>query len=168
MKRRRQEVVQCPQLEDLGKTLTVPELPRAYRTRLWKTIKVKSHFVMPEESQHFINLLCLHFGLSRSDIVIHAVNLLWREVLESVDAEQIKMYEDKLEAVRLYRLQAAEEKHDAAARANLEAVEEYVKATGDARDTRSPQGRVWAYNSHYPSGDSLEHAKSDEEDDITE
>ena len=163
MQKQRPKIVECPPLEELGKNITVPQLPKFYRSRLWKTIKVRVSFMLPEETQHFLNMMCLHFGLSRNEVVIHAVNLLWQEVLNSLDADQVKLYEDKLEAVRLYRLRQSEEEADAYSKANEEAIQEYVKSTGDARETRSPQGTVWTYRQHYPSGDALEHARSDEE-----
>lgn len=95
-------------LEELQKMSNFPELPKTYKEKLWRTTRTKTTFTMAEETEHFLNMLCLHFGLGRSMIVTHAINLLWAEVVESIGAERMKLYEDKIEAVRLYRLETGE------------------------------------------------------------
>ena len=52
--------------------------------------------------------MSLHFGIKKDDIILHAINLLWSEVVQSVDTERLKLYEDHVEAVRFEKLQKKE------------------------------------------------------------
>lgn len=107
-RRKRLKRTETPTLNDILKGDAIPELPSEYRKKLWQTIRIKSEIRLTEETEHYINVMCLHFGLSRSDLVLHAVNLLWQQVASTIDANQLAMYEDKLEVLRLYKLEQME------------------------------------------------------------
>ncbi len=139
-----------PKLEELGNKLKVPEVPRAYRKALWRTIKVRTTLKLPEETEHFMNLLCLHFGLSRNDLVLHAINLLWTEVLQTVEPERIKMYEDKLEAVRLYRLEKHESRNAEKQQKLHKAIIEWHRQGYGGKVLPNPNGITWSYDHTKP------------------
>ena len=101
-----------PKLSEILKGEAVPEVPSEYRKKLWAQIKIKSEIRLTEESEHYINLMCLHFGLRRSELILHSINLLWGQVAETISQEQLDMYEDKLEALRLYKLENFEFQND--------------------------------------------------------
>jgi hypothetical protein len=88
------------------------KIPRQYRNTLWTAVKVRMDMVITEEIDHFTNCMALHFGLSRNQVVSHAISLLWAEVVETIGAERLQQYEEKLEAVRLHRLKQQEEGSD--------------------------------------------------------
>jgi hypothetical protein len=104
-----------PKLEELGQKTNIPDLPAEYKRSLWRTVKVRIALKLPEETDHFINMLCLHFGLGRNEMCVHAINHLWGEVVQSIPRERVMLYEEKLEAVRLYRLQQRSEMEEARA-----------------------------------------------------
>jgi len=135
-----------PSVEDLGKMKDLPELPKAYRQKLWRTIKVSTTLKLPEETEHFMNLLCLHFGLSRNDLVLHAINLLWSEVVDSVGADRIKLYEDKLEAVRLWRLENREAKTAEQKKRLAQAMEEFHRQGTGGKTRTTSMGTTYIYH----------------------
>lgn len=79
--------VRTPKVEELGRGVKVPELPKSFRKKLWNVVKVRTEIKLSEETEHFMNILCLHFGISRNDLVLHAINLLWQEVADTVGLE---------------------------------------------------------------------------------
>lgn len=99
-----------PKLADLVEMEELPEIPDNYRHRLWSATKTYREIKLTEETDHFLDIMCLHFGLKRDDVILHAVNLLWREVVETIDTDRLRLYEDHVEAVRLERLQKREAK----------------------------------------------------------
>lgn len=135
-----------PKLEELGRTVQIPEVPKTYRNRLWRTIKVRSSLKLNEETSHYMNILCLHFGISRNDLVIHAINLLWTEVLHTVDAERIKLYEDKLEAVRLWRLEKREQTEAERSASLKKAINDFHYHQPGSNLTVNDIGTTWSYN----------------------
>lgn len=90
--------------DQLTKMEKIPEIPQQYRDQLWRTVKVKKEVYFTEECDHFLNMLCMHFGMSRNDLVGHAINLLWKEVVDTISTERLKLYQEKLESMRLFRL----------------------------------------------------------------
>lgn len=135
----------APSLSEIGKTFQIPEIPKAYRSKLWRTLKVKLVFDVPEETEHFLNMLCLHFGLSRSQLLVHAINLLWSEFLHTADPERIKLYEEKLEAVRLWRLESNESRrHNKAVRIE-DAIKSIYKCHKEM-DKIEQKIETWSYN----------------------
>lgn len=142
-----------PKVEELGRQVKIPEVPKTYRQKLWRTIKVKTTLKLPEETEHFMNILCLHFGISRNELVLHAINLLWGEVVETVDIERIKAYEDKLEAVRLWRLENREVK-DSSQKARLEqAIAEWHRQGTGGKTRTNKVGTSWKYHADKPVRD---------------
>lgn len=101
-----------PTIHEIGRGINIPTLPDAFRKKLWNIVKVNTSIKLSEETEHFMNILCLHFGLSRNDLFLHAINLLWHEVADTVGAERLKDYEEKLESVRIYRLEQREIRQD--------------------------------------------------------
>lgn len=143
MRRIKHKIV--PPVAELGKSFEIPELPRTYRNKLWRTLKLKIHFEIPEETEHFMNMLCLHFGISRSHLFIHAINLLWNEFLETADPERIKLYEEKLEAVRLWRLESNEHRRNLKAQRMEEVIENLKKSTRHPKAFEQ-KATTWKYN----------------------
>jgi hypothetical protein len=99
-----------PTLEQLQAGDLTPRLPAKIRSKLWRTINVHLEVTLKEETDHFLNMLCLHFGLHRNNIITHAINLLWNEACKSIPKTHLQQYEEKLEAIRLVRLQKKEAK----------------------------------------------------------
>lgn len=142
----RYQSISIPKLEDLGKGIKIPIVPKSYRQKLWRTIKVRTTLKLPEETEHFMNILCLHFGLSRNELVLHAINLLWSEVVDTVDGERIRAYEDKLEAVRLWRLESRDAK-DTEQKKRLEKAIVDWHSQGSGGNTKTiAAGSSWRYN----------------------
>lgn len=133
-----------PKLESLGQGVSIPTLPKNYRNKLWQTIKVRTEIKLTQETEHFMNIMCLHFGISRNDLVLHAINLMWAEVVDSVGVQALKDYEDKLEAVRLYRLEkrellAKDDKHNI----DQESISNNQPVGGTKRDFETFE--TWSY-----------------------
>lgn len=86
----------------------IPDVPDNYRSRLWSTTKVFREVKLTEETDHFLDIMSLHFGIKKDDVILHSINLLWSEVVQSIDTERLKLYEDHVEAVRFEKLQKRE------------------------------------------------------------
>jgi hypothetical protein len=142
--------VRTPKIEELGRGVKVPELPKSFRKKLWNVVKVRTEIKLSEETEHFMNILCLHFGISRNDLVLHAINLLWQEVADGVGLEQLKNYEDKLEAVRLYRLEKKESDVD---RKKNNKLKFYAQNDRRGYARTDEVGTIWRYNSKKPVRD---------------
>lgn len=56
------------------------------------------------ETEHVINLMTLHFGISKNAVCTHAVHKLWEEVAPTIDPQTMSVYEKKVSAARMYRL----------------------------------------------------------------
>jgi len=139
-----------PKLEELGRGVKVPELPRSFRKKLWNVVKVRTELKLSEETEHYMNILCLHFGISRNDLILHAINLLWQEVADSVGLERLKDYEDKLEAVRLYRL---EKKEFVAERKKNNKLDFYAQTDKRGFQRTDEVGTIWRYDRKRPVRD---------------
>jgi hypothetical protein len=139
-----------PKLEDFRDGLKVPEIPKSFRQKLWNVIKIRTEIRLSEETEHFMNILCLHFGISRNDLILHAINLLWQEVVDSVGSERLKDYEDKLEAVRLYRLEKKESAVDRKKNFRLKFFQQSDRRGWQRTDQVAS---VWKYNSKSPVRD---------------
>lgn len=138
-----------PRLSEILKGDAIPEMPSEYRKRLWQTIKIKSEVRLTEEIEHYVNIMCLHFGLSRSDLIIHAINLLWQQVADSIDEHQMAMYEDKLEVLRLYKLEHMEFCSDTERLRKKKVVDEWNRQNPGS-EVRNLHGGVtwwWKYDS---------------------
>lgn len=142
--------VPTPKLGDLGKGVKIPELPKSFRKKLWNVVKVRTEIKLSEETEHFMNILCLHFGISRNDLILHAINLLWQEVADTVGLEQLKNYEDKLEAVRLYRL---EKKEFVVDRKKNNKLKFYAQNNRRGTQRTDEVGTIWRYNPKKPVRD---------------
>ena len=141
---------QTTKVEELGRGVKVPELPKSFRKKLWNVVKVRTEIKLSEETEHFMNILCLHFGISRNDLVLHAINLLWQEVADTVGLEQLKNYEDKLEAVRLYRLEKKEFEVD---RKKNNKLKFYAQNDRRGYQRTDEVGTIWRYNPKKPVRD---------------
>lgn len=139
-----------PALEELGRGVKVPELPRSFRKKLWNVVKVRTELKLSEETEHYMNILCLHFGISRNDLILHAINLLWQEVADSVGLDRLKDYEDKLESVRLYRL---ERKEFVAERKKSNKLDFYAQTDRRGFQRTDEVGTIWRYNAKKPVRD---------------
>lgn len=139
-----------PKVEELGRGIKLPELPKSFRTKLWNVVKVRTELKLSEETEHFMNILCLHFGISRNDLVVHAINLLWQEVADTVGKERLMDYEDKLEAVRLYRL---EKKEFVADRKKNNKLAFYAQSDRRGFQRTDEVGTIWRYNANRPVRD---------------
>lgn len=142
--------VRTPKIEELGRGIKVPELPKSFRRKLWNVVKVRTELKLSEETEHFMNILCLHFGISRNDLVLHAINLLWQEVADTVGVERLKDYEDKLEAVRLYRLEKKEFDVD---RKKKNKHRFYAQNDRRGYARTDEVGTIWRYNAKKPVRD---------------
>jgi len=131
--------------DELAKSPEVPEIPQHFRDQLWRTIKVAREVKITEESEHFLNLMGLHFGLPRSDMICHAINFMWKEVVQSISTEQLLFYEEKLEVLRLYRLQQKEEKEIKRAERIKSGMEEWQKKNDPDSKRRYGQYQTWSY-----------------------
>lgn len=60
------------------------------------------------ETEHVINLMTLHFGISKNAVCTHAVHKLWEDVAPTIDAQTMATYEKKVAAARMYRLAKSE------------------------------------------------------------
>lgn len=76
--------------------------------RPWTTVKVAWSIRMDQEVEHYVNLLSLHFGLSKNNVAIHAINRLWAEVAPTIRPADLQDYEAKLKKARLFRLKKNE------------------------------------------------------------
>jgi len=139
-----------PKVEELGRGVKVPELPKSFRKKLWNVVKVRTEIKLSEETEHFMNILCLHFGISRNDLILHAINLLWQEVADTVGVERLKDYEDKLEAVRLYRL---EKKEFVVDRKKNNKLKFYAQNDKRGFQRTDEVGTIWRYNADKPVRD---------------
>lgn len=134
-----------PKLAELAAMEELPEIPDNYRHRMWSATKVYREIKLTEETDHFIDLMSIHFGLKKDDVILHAVNLLWREVAETLDTDRLKMYEEHLEAVRYERLQAKEAKAiDRAARLKA-GMEKWKKDNPEARARAYGNCITWSF-----------------------
>jgi hypothetical protein len=124
-------------LEEFAAGRKVPILPKEVRKKIWTGLKVNINFNITQEAEHFLNIICLHFGLARSSVMIHALNLLWAEVVEGISPEQIKIYEDALEGVRLERLHRLQNTNGA------NTLEQYAKV---AKAIARNRGVSWVYS----------------------
>lgn len=99
-----------PTLQELAarEVEEIPEVPDKYKTRLWTATKIYKDVRLTEESDHFLDIMSIHYGIRKEDVILHAVNLLWKETVESITPERIKAYEDHAEAVRFERIQKRE------------------------------------------------------------
>jgi hypothetical protein len=131
--------------EQLATAAEVPEIPKEFKDQLWRTVRVVREVRVTEETEHFLNIMGLHFGLARSDVIGHAINLMWKEVVQSVTTEQLALYEEKLEALRLYRLQQKEEKENRRAERKKLGMDEWQKNNPDARRRAYGQCQTWVY-----------------------
>lgn len=139
-----------PKLEDFRDGKKIPEIPKSYRKKLWNVIKIRTEIKLTEETEHFMNILCLHFGISRNDLILHAINLLWQEVVDSVGTERLKDYEDKLEAVRLYRLERKETLAERKKKLRLRFFQQHDRRGWQRTDQVAT---VWKYNARSPVRD---------------
>lgn len=139
-----------PKVEELGRGVKLPKLPKSFRTKLWNVVKVRTEIKLSEETEHFMNILCLHFGISRNDLVVHAINLLWQEVADTVGRERLIDYEDKLEAVRLYRL---EKKEFVVDRKKNNKHSFYAQNNRRGFQRTDEVGTIWRYNANSPVRD---------------
>lgn len=136
--------------DQLAKMEKIPEIPERYRDQLWRSVKVKKEVQLTEECDHFLNMLCMHFGMARNDVLGHAINLLWKEVVDTISTERLRLYEEKLEAMRLYRLYQKEGQ-------TVRKAERLQNAMKDWKD-ENPQGKnrsygeciTWTYDHDQP------------------
>ncbi len=131
--------------EQLATATEVPEIPKHFRDQLWRTVRVSREIRITEETEHFLNIMGLHFGLARSDVIGHAINLMWKEVVQSMSTDQLKVYEEKLEALRLFRLQQKEEKEVRMAERKKEGMDQWQKNNPEARRRAYGQCQTWVY-----------------------
>ena len=131
--------------EQLAMAKEVPEIPQNCRDQLWRSIKVSREVKFTEETEHFLNIMSLHFGLARSDMVCHAINLMWKEVVQSISTDQLMVYEERLEALRLYRLEQKEMKEVEKALRKKEGMDEWQKKNPDAKRRMYGQTQTWVY-----------------------
>jgi hypothetical protein len=131
--------------DELARAAVVPEIPEKFRDQLYRTVRVAREVKLTEESEHFLNIMGLHFGLARSDMICHAINLMWKEVVQSISTDQLMLYEEKLEDMRLYRLQQKEEKEINRALRKKEGMDEWQKNNPEARRRAYGQCQTWSY-----------------------
>jgi hypothetical protein len=104
------------------------------RSRAWSLVKVSWTLRVSEETEHLINLLSLHFGISKNSVAVHAVHRIWEEVLDTLHPEDLQEYERRLKAARLWRLKRDDAR---AKRVRAEALKNVGKtAKKAARKTR--------------------------------
>lgn len=135
-----------PKFDELGKGLKIPKVPDNLKKSLWRTVMVRNNIQVPQETEHFLSMLCLHFGLSKNKVITHAVNLLWNEVCDTVSKERLQMYEEKLEAVRLFRLEQKEHMTEEQKRRYADAVALAQKIEKKVSIRANQLGKLWKYN----------------------
>jgi hypothetical protein len=139
MKRKKMEVVKkeaAPTIEEMRRLENLPKLPRQYKQAVWRTTLINVKIRITQELDHHLNMMGLHFGLKRDEIIAHAVNLLWQEVASTIGRKRILEYEEKLEASRLYRLYQREGRNEA---------RERKTKNPRAFITNTNGGLVWTY-----------------------
>ena len=97
------------------------------RNRPWKLVKVSWTLRVPEETEHVINLLSLHFGISKNAVAVHAVNRVWSEVLDTLHPEDLQEYERRLKAAKLWRLKRDDAKARRLRAESLKGIDEAAK-----------------------------------------
>lgn len=108
-------------------------------SRPWSIVKVSWTLRVPEETEHAINLLSLHFGISKNAVAVHAVHKLWEEVSESIHPEDLVEYERRLKAARIWRIK----RDDARARGKREkALKNLERGVKRSRQKSSEQKRL--------------------------
>lgn len=136
--------------DELAQSAAVPEIPKHFKDQLWRTVRVSREIKVTEETEHFLNMMCLHFGLSRSEVIAHSINLLWKELIQSITTERLKLYEEKLEMMRLYRLQQKEAKAVRKSERIKESMEEWRKKNPDAPERAYGKCITWSYRHDKP------------------
>jgi len=138
--------------EELKALPNVPEIPQHFKEDLWRMVKVSVEVKVTEETEHFLGMLCLHFGLPKNDIVTHAINLLWKEAVHTVTPERLRLYEEKLEAMRLYRLHQKEAQIVRKAERLENAMKEWKDENPQGRHRSYGECITWTYRHDKPVG----------------
>lgn len=138
----------APRFADVLRQEEIPEVPDNYRNRLWSVVRVIREVKITEETEYFISLMSIHFGISKDDIILHAINLLWREVVETIDTERLKLYEEKLEGLRLYKVMRREEQIRQRAQGKREAMIEWYKENPSAKVRAYGLSETWTYRNN--------------------
>lgn len=131
--------------EQLVSMAEVPEIPQKYKTQIWRTAKVSREIKITEETEHFLNVLCLHFGLGKNDVITHAINLLFGEAVETMQPERLRLYEERLETLRLHRLEQKEAKQTRKLDAMHAAIKEIKKEDKAADSSFANRYATWSY-----------------------
>jgi len=95
--------------------------------RPWSLVKVSWTLRVPEETEHAINLLSLHFNISKNAVAVHAVHNLWEEVSRTIHPDDLAEYEQRLKAARLWRIKRDEAKARGKRRQALRDLERGIK-----------------------------------------
>lgn len=74
---------------------------KSENARPWSKAKVSMAFNCSQQLEHFIALMAMHFGISRSSLITHAMNKLWNEVAPSIPTRDLQYYEKRLRAARM-------------------------------------------------------------------
>lgn len=136
--------------DQLAKMEKIPEIPQRYRDQLWRSVRVKKEVLLSEECDHFLNMLCMHFGMARNDVLGHAINLLWKEVVGTISTERLHLYEEKLEAMRLYRLYQNEGKSARKAEKIQNAMKDWKDENPEGKHRSYGECVTWTYQHDQP------------------
>lgn len=134
--------------DQLARMPEIPEIPEELKSKLWSTIKVKREVKITEESEHFVNIMCIHFGLNRNQIINHAINTLWREVVQSITMERLKLYEEKVEIMRLFRLQQKEARQVRIAERKQQSLDAFKEQNPEVVIKETNECSYWTYRNN--------------------
>ena len=111
--------------------------------RPWALPKINWTIRLNPETEHIINLMTLHFGISKNNVVVHAIHKLWSEVAPTIERKRLADYEQKVKAARLWRITKNELAAQKARAERLEIIKQkaqrdaQIKRTMDARKARA-------------------------------
>lgn len=138
--------VECPTLEELKKS-EIPEVPEDLRKVIWATYKLQRKIDLTEETYHYVDLMSIFYGVSRSNIIKNAIKRMFAEVAPEIGKERIAIYEKHLEIEKLEQLNEEEvktEEHEKGLTARR------LESYSDAHQaySKKKEGKVWQY---YPT-----------------
>lgn len=139
--------VECPTIEELAENAgKFPEIPDDLRKVIWSTYKIKKILNLTEETFHYVDIMCMYFGVSRTQVITTAVKKMFSEVAPEIGKEKIAFFEKHMDIERMERL-VDYEKEQTAKELSVEIRE--IERLDNSINGRSKKKRAiaWMYQS---------------------